>query len=66
MYLRKHDLLQMDDDWLKRLPAELLLEAVFVKIVVALGDQAACILSERCKLSETMTSRSGLRVTVSR
>ena len=41
-------------------------EAVFVKIVVALGDQAACILSERCKLSETMTSRSGLRVTVSR
>lgn len=40
--------------------------AVFVKIVVALGDQAACILSERCKLSETMTSRSGLRVTVSR
>ena len=26
MYLRKHDLLQMDDDWLKRLPAELLLE----------------------------------------
>ena len=43
-----------------------LLAAVFVKIVVALGDQAACILSERCKLSETMTSRSGLRVTVSR
>ena len=26
MYLRKHDLLQMDDEWLKKLPAELLLE----------------------------------------
>ena len=26
MYLRKHDLLQMDDEWLKRLPAVLLLE----------------------------------------
>jgi transposase len=26
MHLRKHDLLQMNDEWLKRLPAELLLE----------------------------------------
>jgi len=26
MHLRKHDLLQMDDEWLKKLPAELLLE----------------------------------------
>ncbi|MEF8759316.1 MAG: hypothetical protein V5B36_06225 [Candidatus Accumulibacter sp. UW25] len=26
MYLRKHDLLQMDDEWLTRLPVELLLE----------------------------------------
>ena len=26
MHLRKHDLLQMDDEWLNRLPAELLLE----------------------------------------
>jgi hypothetical protein len=26
MHLRKHDLLQMNDEWLKKLPAELLLE----------------------------------------
>ena len=26
MHLRKHDLLQMDDEWLKKLPADLLLE----------------------------------------
>ncbi len=41
MYLKKHDLLQMDDEWLKTLPTELLLEVSkrLLHDVIALQDR---------------------------